>query len=420
MFSYDLVVLVAIVFFFLYLPRIYAWFVSFKPQKKLVNSKKNKIALFIPARNEGKAILPLLESLKKQTYDKSRFDIFIVVKESDDPVIEYGKSYGAEVFVDPTQKCKGDCLDFGFNKIIHKYPGKYDGFLIVDADCVLYPDFVEQMNNAMASGAEVINGKKIVGNYFLNKGKNSNFITASNGLIWTLMDDMGNRWKSDHGFTTMTVTTGILISSHLIEKWDGWIYKKTLTEDMELQRDCSLQEYKTFYYSYAKFYMQEATSIEETDKRRTRWMTGLTHADFIYAPQMLKKISIHSIADNYYMYCLWIVYLFIAANIVISLADVGMFAFAFFANGVLLWSVLGAAGLALLNTYLAFFVMTFVALIVARHDIKLSFFEKVIVLFYHPIFYMKYIPIVANAIVDRRPQVWDEIERVDNCEQIVK
>ena len=246
MFSFGTVNLIFVVFVILYLPRIWCWFGSFKKQKRLYNSKKNKLALIIPARNEGKAVLSLFESIENQSYDRSNFDVFVVVKEYDDPVIEYAKAIGAEVFVDVNQTCKGDCLDSTIKILLKEKPGVYDGFLIVDADCVLDSKFMEEMNNAMESGADVINAKKLVKNYLPGNQQNCNWVTACNGLIWTFMDDMGNRWKSDHGFTTVTVTTGILFSKKLVEKWGGWIYRSTLTEDMELERDFCMRIIKSF------------------------------------------------------------------------------------------------------------------------------------------------------------------------------
>ncbi len=215
MFSLFAVVLVCSFFCVLYFPRVVAWFSSLKPQEKIISSKKHRLALFVPARNEGKNVIPLFESIKNQTYDSSYFDTFVVVKNPEDEVYDYAKICNAEVFCDITQNCKGDCTDYTFKQILEKYPDKYDGFIIVDADCLLDKNFLTEMNNALSSGADIINSKKRVKNYYVNPKKNSNLVTACNGLIWTLMDDMGNRFKSDHGIKTMTVTTGILLSKKL-------------------------------------------------------------------------------------------------------------------------------------------------------------------------------------------------------------
>ena len=413
MFSFGTVNLIFVVFVILYLPRIWCWFGSFKKQKRLYNSKKNKLALIIPARNEGKAVLSLFESIENQSYDRSNFDVFVVVKEYDDPVIEYAKAIGAEVFVDVNQTCKGDCLDSTIKTLLKEKPRVYDGFLIVDADCVLDSKFMEEMNNAMESGADVINAKKLVKNYLPGNQQNCNWVTACNGLIWTFMDDMGNRWKSDHGFTTMTVTTGILFSKKLVEKWGGWIYRSTLTEDMELERDCALQGYKTFYYSHAKIYMEESPSLEMTNRRRTRWMTGVTHSDLLYGPKLLKKEkSFRTIANNYYVLCLWVVYGFVASMIVIGSVNliagfIAMFSATYSLHyfAMTLYCFLGI--------YFIFFVLTAMAMFVSREQITLGFWDKIKLLFIHPLFYMKYISIVSKALINRKPQTWEVIERIE-------
>ena len=78
MFSFGTVNFIFVVFVILYLPRIWCWFAPFKKQKRVFNYKKNKLALIIPARNEGNAVLPLFESIENQTYDRNNFDVFVV------------------------------------------------------------------------------------------------------------------------------------------------------------------------------------------------------------------------------------------------------------------------------------------------------------------------------------------------------
>ena len=76
-----------------YVPRMRAWFYGFKKEKHLVNDKQNKIAVLIPARNESKVIVDLLNSAKEQTYPADKFDLHIIVKEANDPTIEITKKY---------------------------------------------------------------------------------------------------------------------------------------------------------------------------------------------------------------------------------------------------------------------------------------------------------------------------------------
>ncbi len=406
--------LITLIFVVLYFPRILAYFSAFSKQEHLVNKKKNRLAVLIPARNEGKTVLPLFDSLKNQTYASELFDAFVVVKEKTDPVIGYAKDYGIEAFVDESQTCKGDCLDYGFKQILEKYSGKYDAFIIVDADCVLTPSFMEEMNNSMASGADVINAKKLIKNFYLGTKKDRNIVTDLNCLIWSFMDDLGNKWKSDHGVTTMTITTGILIKAHIIESYGGWIHKSTLTEDMEFQRDCALKGFKTYYSTYAKFYIEESPSFVETNKRRMRWMDGLTHADYLYAGRLLSMKGFEAMLNNYFMFNLWIVYAFIATLLVLfSLYTAQAVLYYLFGN--LLWKEAAhIAFQAISSIYLSFLVPTIIALLVNGKEMRLNPIRWLVVLIFNPISYMLYIPVQARAIVHTDKDAgWEEIARVE-------
>ena len=412
MIQMELLYWFTVVFLILYPPRLLCWLAPLRKQARIHNDKQNRLAVIIPARNEGKAVLPLFDSIISQNYPKERFHTFVVVKEKNDPVREYAANIGATTYVDETQTCKGDCLDYALRSILNEYPDQYDAFIIVDADCILDKGFLTEMNNAMATDAQVINAKKIVKNYYKDPEKNSNMVTACNGIIWTLMDEMGNRFKSEHGYTTMTVSTGLLIRSNLVKKWNGWIYNKTLTEDMELQRDCGLQNYKTYYDSNALIYMEESPSHTETNKRRTRWMSGLIDSDKLYYRKLLQKSGMRELVNNYYLLCLWIPYIYIgglAAGVMINLvgAIIGVIW-----DAALTASCIQMALIQFGIIYFCFFVMTLFAIVIDHKYIKLSFIKKIELLFVHPLFYMEYIKIVFNAIRGQEPKEWEEIERV--------
>ena len=106
----------------MYLPRMKGWFASFKPQKHLINDKKNKLALIIPARNESQTISSLFDSINKQTYSRSDFDIYVIVKEENDPTIQMTLDMGGYPLVAPKQKCKGDALNVAFKNILENKP----------------------------------------------------------------------------------------------------------------------------------------------------------------------------------------------------------------------------------------------------------------------------------------------------------
>ena len=409
----NFLISITIIFLILYFPRLIGWFGWIFPQKKLSCDRKHRFALIVPARDEGRAVLPLFQSIKEQSYGREctkeagerLFDTYVIVKNPHDEVIEYAKEIDAKVYVDEEQKSKGDCLDYCIRHILMS-GRKYDGYMIVDADCRLDYDFMKNMNDALESGAQVITARKLVGNYKINECSHNvrsmtacNHITCQNGIIWSIIDELGNRFKSAMGFTTMPITTGILIRGDLVEEWGGWNYRQTLTEDMELLRDCACKGIRTFHYSYAKLYLEEAPSHADTNKRRTRWMTGMVEADRLYCRELFKRHGMWAFADNYYILSLWIVYAYIGT----------LFAAVFF-NIITLnfWQ----AAAAFILIYTAFFALSVMAVLADWKNIGLSLAGKLGLMLMHPFFYMEYIFIVARAVLGLKPKSWEKIGRV--------
>lgn len=395
----------------LYLPRLFAWFGSAKPQKRFTAKANRKIAVVVPARNESVTIGALFDSIKKQSYPKEDFELFVVVKDQDDKTITMAKDNGFNVHVAQNQKCKGDALDSCIVSVLNCSPDKFDAFLIVDADCVLDKHFLEEMNNAMESGAKVIQGKRLVKNRLYDKG--NSLVSDCNGLIWTIIDQLGNRYKADHNITGMTIGTGIMLDADLLKELGGWVYRQTLTEDIELMYDCVAKGIKTYYTEYALIFVEESPLLSITDNRRTRWMTGVTDSRHYYAKKVAAvKKTRQNFKNVYFTNALQIVYFYIGSLYLNTLAQGCYTIIALLFGGVWLSPlVFCLSSLALI--YLSFFVLTLACLISDRKSLKLSFGRKILVLFAHPIFYMGYIKIISRALAHKNTQEWVCIEHTD-------
>ena len=406
-------ILAMIILLVMYAPRLVCWGYARYKQKKLVSEKKNRIALIVPARNESMSIGGLLKSVTEQTYPSEYFDLHIIVADENDKTIEMVKAVGGTTYVVADQTCKGDALDAALKTILAKDPDYYDAYIIIDADCVLDKRYCEEMNNALSKGADVYSSKKLVKNYYFGDGKVP-MSAACNGIIWTLIDNMGNTYKSEHSLPCFTVGTGLMLTSGVVKTLGGWPYKATVTEDVELMQDSVVRGFKFSYYQHAIIYMEEATKLEVTNKRRRRWMTGVVDSGRIYSGEFEKMPNRREESANiYHVTCLNRVYAMIGIPLVFSIINTVL-------SLLLLIVDAGAARAALANAFMgvgfiysAFFVMTLVALIGDWENIKLPFMKKILLLFVHPIFYMKYIEIVATAIFTKKGRKWDVIERVD-------
>lgn len=411
-----IVIFATILFLVAYRKRLVWWFTCSKPQKRIESGIKNRLAIVIPARNEGKTVLPLIESLLKQDYDKDLYDVHIVVKEASDPTIEMVKEImpNALFYVDEKQKTKGHALDYCMKEICETKKGYYDAFIIIDADCLLALNFVSEMNNALGSKKDVYNSKLVVKNY-LNKEKKANtWASRCNGIIWTLMSELGNRAKSDRGITTMVLGTGLMINARLVEKWNGWPYQKTLTEDIELQRSCALNGYSTEYVSYAVCYVEESTSLHVSNIRRQRWMSGVVHCDRLYDEPLKKNMKTKQDKENFYSFhCLYYVYWYFGFLCLTFLFGLVLGIILSCDNNPFATNYYILAGTSLFTIYFGMLLMTIRCIVVDHKYMKMSPLMTLFITLTHPIYYMGYIGVMIKCFALKQKVDWKIIERVE-------
>ena len=271
----------------LYLPKMLGYRYAFKkpPRKKAV--QKRKISVIIPARGESAIIGDLFASLEKQTYDRDSFRVSVIVKDKDDPTIELARERGFETYVVGGQTCKGDALDGYFQAIGKEGIAAFDAFVIVDADAVLAPDYVSELNNALENDYDIFLTRKFAKNYLGDK-KNRSVFSNCSALTWPIIDDLGNLYRMHKEIPLNLCGQGMMIRRRVIEEIGGWPYR-TLTEDYELKLDSILKGYKSMFYPYAVIYTEEALTHEENYHRRLRWLMGYSQCDKKYKAEIKSR-----------------------------------------------------------------------------------------------------------------------------------
>lgn len=432
---FNLFVYVALFALVLYLPRVHYYLEGFRKQPHLHNAKKNRIAVLVPARNESASIPLLLESIKNQTYDKSYFDTHIIVKSADDPTCELAKKYPHTfVHVVPDQTCKGMALDGGLKEILRNESVHYDAYAIVDADNVLRNNFVEEMNNALSSGNQIIIGKKGIKNWLLNKPELRSWVTNCSAMVYTFIDEMGNAYRTKHDMACSICGTGICVRADVIEENDGWPYR-SITEDFELTANAILHEYTTMYYRYAMTFTEEALSHKVAVDRRKRWVRGYLQVISKYRLAVIQKTwgfgkyrmhaTGHVFSDmaQFWKNIEWenFDFLYSFAPLFIFFADVIVCFALFVVAGIMHYASTGNLNLLYfryaiiiaLIVYAVLLVYTIIGMIIDRKAIHVPLMEKVGMFFLTPIYMSEFFPLFINAFLGgKRKQDWKPVERI--------
>lgn len=191
--------------------------------------KLHRYAAVISARNESAVIGELIDSLHKQNYPAELLDIYVVADNCTDNTAECARRAGAIVFerFNRTQVGKGYALDYLFSHLhTAGLDSQYFGYFVFDADNIVDPAFVREMNNTACSGDFAA-----ITCYRNSKNFGSNWISAGYSL-WFLREARFLNFPRMLIGSNCTVSgTGFLISAEVIRENGGWPFY-LLTEDL--------------------------------------------------------------------------------------------------------------------------------------------------------------------------------------------
>ena len=260
--------------------------------KTYIINKNHKFMAIIPAHNEEKVVGNLIESLKKQTYDKNLYDIYVIADNCTDETAKVAKQSGAIVYerFDEAHKTKGYALQWFLKKKI-KENADYDAFFVFDADNIVDKNFITNMNKKLCQGEEVVQGYRDI------KNPTDNWITAGYALFYWTMHRFYHLARYNIGLSPLLNGTGFMVKFDVV-KPNGW-ETETLTEDIEFSLKQIIKGKKLGWATDAIVYDEQPTSFKQSWSQRSRWTVGHMQCLKIYTGQLAKAVKEHKTLMNF-------------------------------------------------------------------------------------------------------------------------
>ena len=250
-------------------------------------SRLHRYAVLISARNEEEVIGELIESLKRQNYPADLLDIYVVADNCTDHTAQAAQAHGAVVYqrFDRVQVGKGYALDYLLKQLeADGLSENYEGYFIFDADNIVDPNFVSEMNRTFDRGCF-----DAITSYRNSKNFGQNWITAGYS-IWFLREArFVNAARMALGLNCAVSGTGFLISAKLIREKGGWPYH-LLTEDIQFSAECAVQGSRIGYCGSAIVYDEQPTTFRQSWDQRLRWSKGFYQVDVKYGLALIRGI----------------------------------------------------------------------------------------------------------------------------------
>ena len=372
--------------------------------------KQHRYGVLIAARNEEPVIANLIGSIKKQTYDEKKVDVFVVADNCTDQTAPKARMAGAEVYerFNKVQVGKGYALKYLLDQLMAKENwSEYDGFFIFDADNILEENYIEEMNHIFNQGYPVVTSYRNSTNF------GDNWISAGYA-IWFLHEAQWlNRGRMAAGSSCMVQGTGYVVARELLERNDGWRFF-CLTEDIEFTADCIVNDIKIGYCEKAMFYDEQPTRFKDSWNQRIRWIKGYFQVFKKYkgklAKGVLKKRSL-SCYDVLMAQLPAFVVTAGASAVSIVLLIIGLIT----AQDVT--CVLFTVGEFLVKIYAAMFLLGIYTVVTEWKHIHMTAAKKIGYIFTFPLYMYTYVPISFAAL--KKKVEWKPIaHKATSMEQI--
>lgn len=373
--------------------------------------KPNRFAVLISARNEENVIPYLLDSLNKQTYAQELFTVFVIADNCTDKTALIAQEQGAVVYERfNTEKIgKGYALDFLYKKIVESGEDtKFDAYVVFDADNVLSPQYLEEMNKTFSDGYEVLTS------YRNSKNYGDNWISAGYALWFLRESEYLNHARMLLNTSCAISGTGFMFSSKIIREIGGWKFF-LLTEDIEFTVYNVLRGRKIGYAKNAELYDEQPVTFAQSWRQRLRWAKGYIQVWGKFGGSLLKNIFSAKFTSCYDMT------MTIMPALVISILTILNFLAGTILGLIFGWEIknIGLGVLATLGgIYSTLWLIGAITTATQWKKIHCSTIKKIFYMFTFPLFMLTYLPIAITAIFKKvewapiahtQPKTLDEI-----------
>ncbi|MBQ7108898.1 MAG: glycosyltransferase family 2 protein [Clostridia bacterium] len=384
--------IISIVFTLCYAYQFFYVFVGLlKKPKTFVAEKQHRFAVVVSARNESNVIGNLIKSIRNQKYPKELVDIFVIADNCTDNTAEVARNAGAIVYERFNKELvgKGYALDWLFKIIQTDHADKnYEAYIIFDADNVLDPNYIAEMNKVFD------NGYSIITSYRNSKNFDGNWISAGYSLWFLREAKFLNNARMHLGTSCAVSGTGFLVGSNIIAKNGGWIHH-LLTEDIEFTTDSIIKGEKIGYCENAVLYDEQPTLFSQSYTQRLRWAKGFYQVFKNYSVKLVKGIFKGNFGCFDMLMTLSPAMLLTLMSVIINIVAIPV---GIITNSPHLMDLVSTLAQTLLNFYGMFFFLGTITAITEWKQIHASAKKKVLYLFTFPLFMLTYVPISIVAL----------------------
>ena len=226
---------------------------------------RSTFAILVPAHNEQDILGALLDSLVDLDYPKDRYTVHVVADNCTDNTADVARATGwAHVHerFDKNKRGKG----YALNWLLHELEENqliYDAYVVLDADSVVVPTFLQSMARELSRGAQAMQACNTV----LNISDSPS--TALRFIALTLINHLRPLGRNGLGASSTLSGNGMCLSRALLMRYPWQAY--SLSEDYQYYLTLVRHGERIRYVPEALVRSQMPTTFAQMRTQDVRW-----------------------------------------------------------------------------------------------------------------------------------------------------
>lgn len=226
-----------------------------------LNNRTNKFLVLYPAYNEDKVIINAVDQFLEQDYPKDHYTVVVISDHMQPETNKYLASLPITLLTPTFEKSsKAKAMQYAINEV----QGDFDNVVILDADNVVRPEFLSQLN-VLCSIYDAIQCHRCAKNA-------NNDVAVLDGTSEEINNTIFRKAHNRLGLSSALIGSGMCFDYELFKK--NVFQLTTAGEDREMEALLLHQEVFIKYAPDIHVFDEKVSSQDNFQRQRMRWMTA--------------------------------------------------------------------------------------------------------------------------------------------------
>ena len=242
-----------------------------------LSNKMNKFLILYPAYNEDRVIINVVERFLEQNYPKDCYTVAVISDHMQPETNEHLRALPITLLTPTFEKSsKAKAMQYAINEV----QGDFDNVVILDADNVVRPEFLSQLN-VLCTIYDAIQCHRCAKNA-------DNDVAVLDGASEEINNTIFRKAHNRLGLSSALIGSGMCFSYKLFK--ENVFKLSTAGEDREMEALLLHQEVYIKYAPDIHVFDEKVSSQDNFQRQRMRWMTAQIQSLTSNLPKIPKAI----------------------------------------------------------------------------------------------------------------------------------